>query len=588
MKKSKTQKTLHHQLAFLYGTERSDDLLSELNGILDHHRSQVVRQEYPYGEISEQDAILITYADQVQVNGTPSLKTLRSFLEDWVSGAISGVHILPFFPYSSDDGFAIIDYREVDPSLGSWDDLRATAREFRFMVDAVINHISSQSDWFHYYLTCHPKYSEYFITVDPDVNLSMVVRPRDLPLLTSVNTSQGDRSVWTTFSEDQIDLNYANPEVLLEIIDLLLFYIRQGARLIRLDAIAFLWKEIGTPCIHLPQTHSIIQLLRAVIDSVAPSVLLITETNVPHKENLSYLGDRTNEAHLVYQFALPPLVLHALLSGNSEHLSNWAAALRLPSDKVTFFNFLASHDGIGLRPVHNILSEEEIQLLLDRTEERGGKISYRVTSNGGHQPYELNINYLSALTPPGELENPSDLTVDRFIVSQAIMLSMVGLPGVYFHSLVGSLNWAEGVQITKRSRTINREKLQLRELEIELNDPQSLRSRIFHQYIQLLQGRRKSRAFDPYGLQTVLSIHPSIFYVMRASRDDCAYAICLHNLSAERQHPTLSVWDVLPSNVECLTDLLQEGKFYERNGEIQLDLDPYQVVWLASEDDTYT
>jgi glycosidase len=455
------------------------------------------------------------------------------------------------------------------------------------MVDAVINHISAQSDWFQNYLICHPKYSEYFISVDPDADLSMVVRPRDLPLLTSVSTSQGDRSVWTTFSEDQIDLNYANPKVLLEIIDLLLFYVRQGARFIRLDAIAFLWKEIGTPCIHLPQTHSMIQLLRAVIDSVAPSVLLITETNVPHKENLSYFGDGTNEAHLVYQFALPPLVLHALLSGNAEHLSNWATDLRLPSDKVTFFNFLASHDGIGLRPVHNILSEEEIQLLLDRTEERGGKISYRTTSNGGCQPYELNINYLSALTPLGELDKPSDLTVDRFIVSQAIMLSMAGLPGIYFHSLVGSLNWAEGAQITQRSRTINRKKFQLRVLDTELNDPQSLQSRIFHRYIQLLQARRKSRAFEPFGHQTVLEIHPSIFCVARASRDDSAHAICLHNLSAERQYPTLNIRDILPSNVEFLSNLLQDGKKYERNGEIQLALEPYQVVWLADEDDTY-
>lgn len=586
MTESKTQKTLHHQIAFLYGIERADDILSDLNNILDLHHAQVELQEYPYGDFTEQDTILITYADQVLTDGRPPLDTLGSFLKGWVRDTISGVHVLPFLPYSSDDGFSIIDYRKVDPSLGSWEEVKAVAREFRFMVDAVINHISSKSDWFQKYLTCHPKYSEYFITVDPDVDLSMVVRPRDLPLLTSVITSQGDKSVWTTFSEDQIDLNYANPEVLLEIIDLLLFYIRQGAQLIRLDAIAFLWKEIGTPCIHLPQTHSIIQLLRAVIDSVASSVLLITETNVPHKENLSYFGDGTSEAHLVYQFALPPLVLHALLSGNAERLSSWAVDLRLPSDKVTFFNFLASHDGIGLRPIHDILSEEEIQLLLDRTEERGGKISYRATSDGGHQPYELNINYLSALTPPGELEKSWDLTVDRFIVSQAIMLSMVGLPGIYFHSLVGSLNWAEGVKITERSRTINREKLQLRELEAELNDPHSLRSRIFHQYIQLLQARRKSRAFDPYGRQTVLSIHPSIFCVIRASRDDCAYAICLHNLSAERQYTTLGVWNVLPANVECLTDLLRDEKIYDRNGEIQLDLEPYQVVWLATEDDT--
>src|SRR5690606_35016656 len=108
-------------------------------------------------------------------------------------------------------------------------------------------------------------------------------------------------------SADQVDLNFKNPAVLLATTRALLFYVEHGAKFIRLDAIAYLWKEIGTPCIHLPQTHQVIQLMRAVLDEVAPDVRLITETNVPHPDNISYFGAGTNEAQLVYNFALPPL-----------------------------------------------------------------------------------------------------------------------------------------------------------------------------------------------------------------------------------------------------------------------------------------
>ena len=128
-------------------------------------------------------------------------------------------------------------------------------------------------------------------------------------------------------------MNFKNPDVLLALLDALLFYVARGARFIRLDAIAYLWKRIGTSCIHLPQTHAVIQFWRAVLDEVAPHVLLITETNVPHADNVSYFGDGTNEAQLVYNFALPPLVLHALLRGDATHLTRWAQSLTLPSDR---------------------------------------------------------------------------------------------------------------------------------------------------------------------------------------------------------------------------------------------------------------
>ncbi len=412
-------------------------------------------------------SILITYGDQLHDADQPPLRTLAEFCDTHLRGVVDGIHLLPFYPYSSDDGFSVIDYKQVNPALGTWDDVARVGQHFHLMFDGVINHISAQSEWFKAFLRDDPKYRDYFIVVEGDPDLSQVVRPRALPLLTEFTTPSGVKKVWTTFSADQIDLNYANPDVLLDIIDVLLFYVAHGAELIRLDAIAYLWKEIGTSCLHLPQTHRVIQLLRAILDEVAPHVALITETNVPHQDNLSYFGDGHNEAQLVYNFALPPLTLHTFHTGDASALTQWAASLTLPSDETTFFNFLASHDGIGLNPARGILRDDEITALVDRVVAHGGRVSYKSNPDGSTTPYELNINYFDALSDPNSSE-PLALQIDRFVAAHAIMLALSGVPGIYFHSLFGSRGWPEGVTITGQNRTINRQKFDRAEVEREL------------------------------------------------------------------------------------------------------------------------
>ncbi len=344
------EERIYQYLAFLYpeqGKYIAEKLLEQLEAFIREHPALQKTTRQHHDNIDEKDAILITYGDQVQGTDEPPLRALAAFLTSRLSQVISGVHILPFFPYSSDDGFSVTDYRRVDPSLGSWQDIEHIGQEFRLMFDAVINHISRESDWFINFQQGDPLFQDYFMTIDPNADLSQVVRPRPLPLLTPVETKNGVQHVWTTFSEDQIDLNYANPRVLLEIVDLLLFYVAKGAEIIRLDAIAYLWKEIGTSCIHLPQTHQVVKLFRAVLDLVAPGVLLITETNVPHAENVSYFGkplpekDQTDEAQLVYQFPLAPLILHTFRTGDASKLTRWAASLQTPSPGTTFL--ISSH-----------------------------------------------------------------------------------------------------------------------------------------------------------------------------------------------------------------------------------------------------
>jgi sucrose phosphorylase len=554
----------------LYGAEAAPGLLARLRERLDVYRGRIPTPSDT--TLTERDALLITYGDQVTEPGEAPLRTLADFCARHLAGVVSGIHILPFYPWTSDDGFSVVDYRSVDPALGTWDDV-ARLRGFRLMFDAVINHASAQSEWFRGFLAGDPRYRDFFVTVEGDADLSGVVRPRALPLLTRFRTAAGERSVWTTFSDDQVDLNYANPEVLLEVVDLLLFYAAHGAEFIRLDAIAYLWKEIGTPCIHLPQTHRVIQLFRAALDDVAPHVRLITETNVPHRDNISYFGDGTNEAQLVYNFALPPLTLHALHTGEARTLSQWAAGLSLPSDRVTFFNFLASHDGIGLNPARGILPEAEIDALVARAHAHGGLVSYKHNTDGTQSPYELNINYFDALSNPNS-DEPLAVQVDRFLCAQSILLTVVGVPGIYFHSLFGSRGWPEGVRQTGRNRTINRQKFERALLERELADPTSLRARVFSRYRELLRARAASPAFHPHGRQEVLDYGPAVFAVRRTSPDGVHRLLCLHNVSAQPQQVRIPA--EAAGSPGQLRDLLT-GRGIDAAA---FTLAPYQVAWL--------
>lgn len=524
------------------------------------------------GKLSERGAILIAYGDQVSEPGKPALEVLAEFCERHLSNTLTGIHILPFFPSSSDDGFSVIDYRQVDPALGRWENIERLGQTFALMFDAVINHTSVQSAWFQAFLKSDPHYGDYFIVIEGHPDLSQVIRPRALPLLTSFDTAAGPKSVWTTFSTDQVDLNYANPDVLLGIVDTVLFYVSQGAELIRLDAVAYLWKEIGTKCLHLAQTHQFIQLLRAVLDEVAPYVFLITETNVPHQENISYFGDEANEeAQLVYNFALPPLVLHTFYTQDARALSHWAASLKLPSEHNTFFNFLASHDGIGLNPVREILSAAEINFLVEKVQAHGGLVSSKHNADGSTSPYELNINYFDALSDPSSRE-PVQEQIDRFITAHAILCALAGVPGIYFHSLFGSRSWFSGVKQTGRNRTINRQKLSKAELERELADPENLRSQVFHRLSDMLQVRASHPAFHPNGKQQVVDACPGVFGLWRFSPGGSEKVLCLQNVTNRKQNVTI---EDLP-----LIDL-HSGKPIELQAEDAFVLEPYQTCWLV-------
>lgn len=563
--------TLETMLSSLYGQAAAPAILERLQALM----GTAERAPLSPLRLSQRDAVLITYGDHVSTAGQTPLASLHHFLTQTIKDTINTIHVLPFYPSSSDDGFSVIDYTAVNPALGTWDDLSRFHADFWLMIDAVFNHISAESDWFQAFLRGEPPYDQYFITVDPAADLSQVRRPRALPLLTRFDTTRGEGYLWTTFSADQIDLNVANPDVLLELLKILLFYVQQGADLIRLDAIGFLWKTIGTSCIHLPQTHTIIQLMREMLNRVAPDVLLVTETNVPHAENISYFGDGSNEAQMVYQFSLPPLILHTFRTGDSRALNDWAATIHRVSDRTTFFNFTASHDGIGVQPARGILPDSDIEALVAMTTAHGGFVSYKNNPDGTQSPYELNITYFDAINPPDLTRSDPTLAVQRFICSQAIMLAFMGVPGIYFNSLFGCRNDLAGVQATGRYRSINRQKFAAGTLLSAIAHLDTLTAQTFHAYQHLLDVRYDERAFHPLGNQQVLEVGSAIFALERLSPDGGEHLLALHNITGSEVSLAIPI-----TSAHRRHDLVSGQQYRSSSDTLQLTLRPYQVIWL--------
>ncbi len=548
-------------LEYLYGRERGSETAGRLRSHMSKHSGTGARRP-----LSEKDALLITYGDMVSGvasgGGAAGLVRLEAFLSRWNRNSFSHVHILPFHPYTSDDGFSVVDYRQVDGRLGTWEDIGRLARSWRLAFDFVVNHGSVSSPWFQAFLRNEAPYRDWYLTRPAGYDASSVVRPRTHPLLTPFRRADGSQvHVWTTFSADQVDYDFSNPDVLLEFLAIFLEFAERGAKIIRLDAIAYLWKEDGTPCLHHPKTHTVVKLFRAVAEELGLDLILLTETNVPHDQNISYYGDG-DEAHMVYNFALPPLVLHAAVSADAGPLRRWAAGLPPSGEGPLFLNFLASHDGVGLTPAAGLVDEAAFRGTLDKTLERGALISYKAVP-GGSVPYELNCSYLSVVAPPelGSVE----LRARAFLACQGVLLCLAGLPAVYFHSWMGSEHWVEGPAVLGYNRAINREKPTLAALEAALADPSSLRRRVYDGITALLDFRAAEAAFAPDRPQEVLPAEGSLFALLRGPDEGGRRVLCLQNLGG-----TAASFDAAPQLPALGAELSA------------VTLEPWETRWIAA------
>jgi sucrose phosphorylase len=537
----------------------------------------------PRDRFTERDVVAITYGDLIDSPNTHPLRALSIIFENLFRGVFSTVHILPFFPYSSDRGFSVIDYEEVDPRLGGWEDIERLGDKYRLMFDGVINHVSSKSEWFREFLARNPNYEDFFVSFESpqaisEEHLRLILRPRTTSLLTEYRTLRGPRWVWTTFSPDQIDLNFRSENVLFRVVSVLLYYVRRGADVIRLDAATYLWRELGTSSAHLPQTHALVQLFRAVLDVAAPRVALITETNVPHEDNISYFGDGTNEAHMVYNFALPPLVLWTFHAGDWTRLATWASSIAPPTEATTFLNFLDSHDGIGLLPVAELLTPTERQQLVRRTTNHGGLVSYRAAGGGTQTPYELNIPWYNALNDVDSDES-EDLQIARFLASRALALALLGVPAIYLPSIVGAYVTSDYKVNERDPRSINRNTIRVQALLEQLSIPQSHAARILERFVHLIHVRTGHDAFHPSAEQHVMLIDPAVFCVVRKARRSEGIVIALTNVTATAQELRLPLAD-LDEPHRVWRDVLTERYIRAEGDLLRVPLDAYEIIWL--------
>ncbi len=525
---------------------------------------------------NQKDVWLITYGDSLLAEDEAPLKTLHTFLNEDLGSAVSGVHILPFCPYSSDDGFSVIDYTQINDGLGDWQHIVDIANDKDLMADLVINHCSSRSRWFDNFKQCKEPGLDYFIAVEPDIDTSQVVRPRTHPLLREVETLEGKKYVWCTFSHDQVDLNFANPDVLLEMVQIIKLYLDRGVKIFRLDAVAFLWKELGTPCINHPKTHEVVRLLRTLIEHHSPNAIIITETNLPNHENLSYFGN-ANEAHAVYNFSLPPLLVHALVTGTSQFLKAWQMTMPPAQFGTFYFNFIASHDGIGLRPAEGLLSDEDIEGLVNTMQSFGARISWRSSEGGRNKPYEINVTLFDALQGTAA-HGPDKWQIDRFICAHVIMLGLEGIPGIYIHSFLGTQNYIEGVALTNQNRTINRYKWPYQDLKKALDNPHSHHSKVFNELKRLLAIRSQQSAFHPNATQFTLHLGDQLFGFWRQSVKRDQSIFCISNVTSEEISIPLSSINLI--SLDKWKDLIS-GEVYQDLRK-ELTLGPYQSVWLSN------
>lgn len=560
---------IFNHLNIIYPKSNNTHLTNKIFSIFFEKKSP--KQYVIQNRWDESDVALITYLDTFYNNDEKNIQTLEQVLNTYLQDNVSIIHLLPFFPYSSDDGFAVIDYLKIKKGLATWSDIKKLSLKYKIMADLVINHCSSQSEWFQQFLNNQLPGKNYFLDYKDKFDTSKIVRPRSHDLLQIFKTKKSEKFVWCTFSRDQVDLNFKNKDVLIEFLKIIKFYLDQGISILRLDAVAFLWKKLGTNCINLNETHEVIKLFRLLLDASSQKTFLITETNLPNKENLDYFGNG-NEAQLIYNFSLPPLILYSMLYGNSTILRKWLMSMPPPMEGTTYFNFIASHDGIGIRPAEGLISEKNIKAILRRMKEFGGEVSYRKVENK-NKPYEINIALIDALK--GTIDNLDNFQIERFICAHAIMLSLEGIPAIYVHSFFGTENDYSGMQSTKQKRSINRKRYDLKDLRNKMNK-KTINSAVLKQLNSLISIRKKQPAFHPNATQFTLNLGEKIFALWRQCQNRKQSIFVLCNITSQKQPVDLNEINLIFN--KNWVDLISNKKIESK----KISLKPYQTMWISN------
>ena len=521
--------------------------------------------------ISQNTILVISYGDSITDVGKKSLKVFRSFFNKYLRNYFNSVHFLPFYPSSSDSGFAVKDHYKIDSRLGSWSDINKFSKTTNIMADLVINHASSRGLWFANFLKNKSPGKNYFFTVNKKFNVSKVIRPREHRLLKKIKLFNKNQYLWRTFSPDQIDLNFKNPKVLMRFLKIIINSLKHGVSIFRLDAIAYLWKENGTKCINHNNTHNIIKFIRFFSEQLNTKSLIITETNLPEKENLSYFGNQ-DEANWIYNFSLPPLIVYSFLFEDSLKITQWSKKLKKTKKNNNYLNFIASHDGIGMRPIEGLINNIQLKKLFSRLKKNGGEFSYRRIQGKSKKVYEANITLCNAFEKT-DFDKKGKYFLERFISAHAIMFAFEGIPAVYFNSIFGTANDNSKYIISGNKRDLNRYRWKKVRLEKLLNNKSSKQTIYYKNMVYLLNVRKKQKAFHPDASQITLKLGSKIFAIKRLSIDKKQSIICLTNVTSRKQFINLNI------NKNKFKNLLMDKLIFVNK---KLELKPFQTVWISN------
>ena len=617
---------LEANLRHVFGP-RADRVHAELRELWDRHGLAEAATEGATGaepgaaRVPEAaDVALIAYADSIRGAGGSPLAALLRFVRRYLpEGSINTLHLLPFFPWDTDRGFSVQDYRAVDPRNGTWADIEALAGEFaHLMADLVINHASLDNPLVQGALTGDARYRDFVIRYDdgeqPDASeLAALTRPRPDPVLTRYylvaagghtramfdppattgaaddgSSVRGGGWVWTTFSRPpnadgsaatrQVDLNFRNPRVLLEMVEVLLCYRGHGADWVRLDAAGYMWKELGTASIHHPNTHRLLQVMRDALAGRA-DLVSVAEVNEPQDTILPYLGSSESavESDLVYQFGHFPLAVHALMSGDARHFKRWLGTLE-PFAGRQFITVYGSHDGMGRKPVLGLLPDADLERMVQNlVNEHGALPNYARQAGGGRIIYEL-------CATPWSLINRADagerlpLQVDRYVACGALGLVLRGVPAFYINGLLGVPNRLDPAHLDE-NRSINREQFDEAALYAELDDRGGQMRQVLERLLNLIALRAAEPAFAPGGAPLQVLDTPAAVVAVVADGGG-RRVVALTNVSAAAQRIALD--PALFSRRSEVVELITGNTWPRSAGAmLELTLAPYKVQWLA-------
>jgi len=436
---------------------------------------------------------LITYVDRLTGGG---LKFLQNLLEGALKDVFGGVHLLPFFyPIDGTDaGFDPISHTQVDSRIGSWEDIRSLSGIIDIMGDVIVNHVSAQSPQFLNYLEHgeESSYSDLFLTFDKifpkganEKELLKVYRPRPGLPFTDISLNDGSKKLfWTTFTSNQIDIDVHSNEGKAYLNSILQQFHESGIKMIRLDAAGYAIKKIGTTCFMIPETFDFINWFREKTASYGMEVLV--EIHSYYKKQIEI----ARQVDWVYDFALPPLILHAIFNHTSEYLKKWLEIS--PRNAITV---LDTHDGIGVMDVGGsegqpgLLPEEDIIALVERIHKNSKGQSQQATGSAASNLdlYQVNCTYFDALAQNEE----------HYLLARVIQFFVPGIPQVYYTGLLAQPNDMELLAKTKVGRDINRHYFSNGELRDATKKP------VVQKLLKLIKFRNSHPAFNgEFFLQT--------------------------------------------------------------------------------------